>query len=508
MMKKLPYLLLLFLIHFTSWAQSIPRSTPEAEGVSSAAIQKFIESYKKEKHELHSIMIIRHGKVISEAWWSPYAPELKHSMYSVSKSWTSTAVGFAVSENKLKVTDKVLSFFPEYADLASNNFLKDLTVKDLLTMSVGHKTEPLRSVIVMQPDWMRGFLKTPIEYVPGTKFLYNTLATYMLSGIIQKVTGQSLINYLEPRLFKPLGISGVDREYDSKGINTGGWGIRVKTEDMAKLGLTYLNGGKYNGKQVISNAWVKEATQKHIDQNPEASQAKKDSSDWLQGYGYQFWRCRNGAFRADGAYGQYIVMMPEQDAVVVITSESMDLQDDLNMIWQHLLPAFGKSNLPTNKQANQSLKQFLNNRKLESSTPNSVKGNDRILGKTYVLDKNPLEFASFKISKSDKGVWVEIGTKDEKIHQIPLGLNGWKLSENTLIGPYSLRSVPAHLETFAPFKVAGEYIWKDENTIEMTIRYIESPHHWKITYQVQGDKLKLTAINSYAPKTKIDIAGN
>jgi hypothetical protein len=201
-------------------------------------------------------------------------------------------------------------------------------------------------------------------------------------------------------------------------------------------------------------------------------------------------------------------MMPEQDAVVVITSESMDLQDDLNMIWQHLLPAFGKSNLPTNKQANQSLKQFLNTRKLESSMPNSVKGNDRILGKTFVLDKNPLEFASFKISKSDKGVWVEIGTKDQKIHQIPLGLNGWKLSENTLIGPYSLRSVPAHLETFAPFKVAGEYIWKDENTIEMTIRYIESPHHWKITYQVQGDKLKLTAINSYAPKTKIDIAGN
>lgn len=102
-------------------------------------------------------MIIRHGKVISEAWWSPYAPELKHSMYSVSKSWTSTAVGFAVNENKLKVTDKVLSFFPEYADLASNNLLKDLTVKDLLTMSVGHKTEPLRSVIVMQPDWIRGF---------------------------------------------------------------------------------------------------------------------------------------------------------------------------------------------------------------------------------------------------------------------------------------------------------------------------------------------------------------
>jgi len=382
-MKKLSYTLVLLLLYVACWAQSIPRSTPEAEGVSSSAIQKFIESYKKEKHELHSVMIIRHGKVISEAWWSPYAADLKHSMYSVSKSWTSTAVGFAVSENKLQVSDKVLSFFPEYADLSTNNFLKDLTVKDLLTMSVGHKVEPLRSVIVMQPDWIRGFLKTPIEYAPGTKFLYNTLATYMLSGIVQKVTGQSLITYLEPRLFKPLGISGVDWEYDSKGINTGGWGIRVKTEDMAKLGLTYLNGGKYLGKQVISNAWVKEATQKHIDQNPEASQAKKDSSDWLQGYGYQFWRCRNGAFRADGAYGQYIVMMPEQDAVVVITSESMDLQDDLNMIWEHLLPAFGKVKLPVNNPANHSFKQFLQTPNIEPSSPNLIKENVSILGKTY-----------------------------------------------------------------------------------------------------------------------------
>lgn len=507
-MKKLPLLLLLVLIHFTSWAQSIPRSTPEAEGISSAAIQKFIESYKKEKHELHSIMIIRHGKVISEAWWSPYAPELKHSMYSVSKSWTSTAVGFAVNENRLKVSDKVLSFFPEYADLSTNNFLKDLTVKDLLTMSVGHKTDPTRSVIVMQPDWMRGFLKTPIEYTPGTKFLYNTLATYMLSAIVQKLTGQSLVNYLEPRLFKPLGISGVDWEYDSKGINTGGWGIRVKTEDMAKLGLTYLNRGKYHGKQVISNAWVKEATQKHIDQNPEASQAKKDSSDWLQGYGYQFWRCRNGAFRADGAYGQYIVMMPEQDAVVVITSESMDLQDDLNMIWQHLLPAFGNKKLAANPIDHASLRHFLKNRRLEPATSNAVKGNENILGKNYLLNKNPLEFTSFKINKTKDGLVAEIGTKDQKIHQIPLGLNAWHLSENRFIGPYSLRAVPAHLETFAPFQVAANYVWNNENTIEMTIRYIESPHHWKITFQVLGDQLKLQVVNSYAPKTIIDIAGN
>lgn len=201
-------------------------------------------------------------------------------------------------------------------------------------------------------------------------------------------------------------------------------------------------------------------------------------------------------------------MMPEQDAVVVITSESMDLQDDLNMIWQHLLPAFGKSKIPTNQIAHQSLTHFLKNRRLEPTTSNQVNGNVNILGKMYSLEKNPLEFTSFKMIKTENGLVAEIGTKDQKMHQIPLGLNEWKLSENTLIGPYSLRSVPAHLETFAPFKVAGNYVWNNENTIEMTIRYIESPHHWKITFQVQGDQLKLKAINSYAPKTIIDIAGN
>ncbi|NQW77004.1 MAG: hypothetical protein HQ448_09380, partial [Cytophagales bacterium] len=204
----------------------------------------------------------------------------------------------------------------------------------------------------------------------------------------------------------------------------------------------------------------------------------------------------------------YIVMMPEQDAVVVITSESMDMQDGLNMIWQHLLPALGPSKISANQTDYQSLNRFLKNLRLEPTTSNQVNGNESILGKMYSLEKNPLEFTSFKISKTENGLVAEIGTKDQKTHQIPLGLNEWKLSENQMIGPYSLRSVPAHLETFAPFKVAGNYVWTDENTIEMTIRYIESPHHWKITFKVQEGQLKLKAINSYAPKVTIDIAGN
>ena len=504
-MKKISTILLLLWGFYQVFAQQIPRSSPEAEGVSSTAIQKFIGSYQKDKHELHSVMIIRHGKVIAEKWATPYAPTITHSMYSVSKSWTSTAIGFAVDEKRFTVEDKVLSFFPEYADLGANPFVKDLKIKDLLTMSVGHEKEPMRSVVVMQPDWVRGFLNAPIAYQPGTKFLYNTLATYMLSAIIQTVTGQTFLDYLQTRLLKPLSIQGIDWEKDPRGINTGGWGIRVHTEDMAKLGLLYLNKGKYEGKQILSENWVHEATMKHIDQNPSASQAKKDSSDWLQGYGYQFWRCRNGAFRADGAYGQYIVMLPAQDAVVVITSESLDLQDDLNMIWEHLLPAFQKEKLKANPKAVQALqKQSI---ALSPIVSDTKKGDETWFGKTYTLSKNPFDFAQLQLERTGKQITLHIQTKDQKTYRFGLSQEAWNMGETDLLGPYLLRSARVDLAQLGPFKTAASYYWQDAKHLGITLRYLQSPHHWEMILSQEEGKLNLKIINSYEPKTEINVTG-
>jgi CubicO group peptidase (beta-lactamase class C family) len=298
--KRLLLLCLLYIFFavnvYGQKSTAFPTSIPETEGVSSAGIDSFLTAEARSVHEFHSFMFLRHGKVIAQGWWDPYKPTLKHALYSTSKSFTSTAVGFAVSEKLLSVNDKVISFFPKSLPDSISPYLAQLTVKDLLTMSAGQTPDPTTSIPFKPGSWVKAFLALPIANKPGTKFLYNTMATYMLSAIVQKVTGQKEIDYLRPRLFDPLGIKGMDWEESAEGINTGGWGLRLKTDDIAKLGQLYLQKGMWNGKQLLPKAWVEEATTFKIDQAPGVAQSKKDSSDWMQGYCYQFWRCRHNAF--------------------------------------------------------------------------------------------------------------------------------------------------------------------------------------------------------------------
>src|SRR5450755_2418681 len=326
-------------------ATSLPRSIPETEGVSSAGISRFLDAANKSRNELHSFMFLRHGKVIAEGWWDPYKPALRHSLYSTSKTFTSTAIGFAVSENLLRLTDKVISFFPnDLPDSISPN-LAQLSVRDVLIMADGQDPEP-SSLAGKSKNWVKAFLATPIVNKPGSVFLYNSLGTFMLSAIVQKVTGQKVVDYLKPRLFDPLDITGMDWEENLASVNTGGWGLRVKTEDMAKLGQLYLQKGVWNGTQLIPASWIEEATTAKIIQHPTMPQSKKDSSDWEQGYGYQIWRSRHHSYRADGAFGQYILVLPELDAVIAIQEETPSMQDELNLVWNYLLPAFKKTDSP------------------------------------------------------------------------------------------------------------------------------------------------------------------
>ncbi|MEW6306855.1 MAG: serine hydrolase [Verrucomicrobiota bacterium] len=217
----------------------LPRSTPEAEGVSSAGILAFLDAIARSKHELHSFMLVRHGRVVAEGWWFPYTRFDVHTMYSMSKSFTSTAVGFAVAEGRLTVEDRVLSFFPEERPAQVSENLALLRVKDLLTMSVGNEKEPTQTV-VKEENWVKTFLAQSITHRPGSTFMYNSAATYMCSAIVQKLTGQKILDYLEPRLFEPLGITGATWETCPRGINTGGWGLSIPTEAMAKFGQLYL----------------------------------------------------------------------------------------------------------------------------------------------------------------------------------------------------------------------------------------------------------------------------
>jgi CubicO group peptidase (beta-lactamase class C family) len=288
---------------------------------------------------LHSVMVLRHGHVIAEGWWSPYAAESPHMLFSLSKSFTSTAIGLLVDEGRLSADDFVLPFFPDDAPASPSDNLKAMRVRHLLSMSTGHAEDTLGPVSLSgNPNWARGFLALPVAHAPGTHFVYNSGATYMLSAIVQRVTGQRLLHYLTPRLFQPLGIEGATWQQCPRGIDTGGWGLSIKTEDIAKFGQLYLQRGVWQGQQILSEAWVTEATSKHIDNaTPDPSQP----IDWAQGYGYQFWRSQHSAYRGDGAFGQFCVVMPDHDAVIAITSGVKDMQQVLDAVWEHLLPGLG-----------------------------------------------------------------------------------------------------------------------------------------------------------------------
>lgn len=324
------------------------RSTPEAQGISSRDLLHYIDTINEKVDAFHSIMLVRHGHVVAEGWWAPYRRDIPHMLFSLSKSFTSTAIGLAVAEGRLNVDEPVLKFFPEDQPAQPSDNLKLMTVRHLLSMNSGH-TEDTTGHLHKAADgnWPRAFLELPVDKTPGSHFLYNTGATYMLSAIITKLTGVSLLEYLTPRLFVPLGIKNPTWETDPRGINTGGFGLSVATEDIARLGQIYLQRGVWNGGRILTEAWVAEAQFPHSDNN----NGTQTNPDWTQGYGYQFWRCQHNAYRGDGAFGQYCVVMPDQDTVLAITSGVADMQQVLTITWELLLPALKPAALPENSAA-------------------------------------------------------------------------------------------------------------------------------------------------------------
>ncbi len=332
-------------------AEPLPRSTPEAQGISSKAVRQFLEAADK-INTLHSFMLVRHGKVIAEAWWKPESADKPHVLHSLSKSFTSTAVGLAIAEGKLKLDDHLLQFFPGDAPPDPSDNLKAVTVRDLLTMSGGHDTEPKAD---KSGPSVKTFLAHPFVHQPGTHFQYNTMGTYTLSAIVTKVTGQTVLDYLEPRLFEPLGIENPRWDASPEGYSLGGYGLYLRTEDIAKFGQLYLQKGRWNGRQLIPELWVEQATSRQVPNDKEGH--SRMGPDWLQGYCFQFWRCTHNAFRGDGAAGQLCVVMPDQDAVVAVTADTGSMQGELNAIWENLLPAFESRPLPNDAAAQDKLKE-------------------------------------------------------------------------------------------------------------------------------------------------------
>ncbi|WP_080238441.1 serine hydrolase domain-containing protein [Spirosoma rigui] len=478
----------------------LPRSLPETQGVASGGVLNFVNAVEKANLNLHSLMVVRHGQVVAEGWWAPYAPQLKHTLYSLSKSFTSTAVGMAVAEGKLTVEDKVISFFKADLPATVSENLAAMRVKDLLTMTTGHDKEPTPDMRVNgNKNWIKVFLAHPVDHKPGTHFVYNSGATYTLSAIVQKLTGQPVLAYLKPRLFDPLGIEGADWEVDPNGIDTGGWGLRVRTEDIAKFGQLYLQKGMWNGKRLLPEGWIADATRKQV--QSAGGKRKAEENDWLQGYGYQFWRCRHDAYRGDGALGQYCIVLPNEDAVVAITSETSDMQAILDEVWNNILPALQGKGLTAGKTASASLNQKLKGLALAPpmiTTASTVW--TKISGQTYALADNSLKATNATLTFGKDGCIFKL-QDDKGAHQVNCGINRWVESETTFSTlPLKLVATPVPGETKT--RVAGSGGWQDANTFVMTLRFIETAHSDTITCTFGDDTVTVDFASSLSKINK------
>ncbi|MDF2887418.1 MAG: serine hydrolase [Lacrimispora sp.] len=314
----------------------LEKATPESQGVHSQTILDFLNKVNEKGFELHSFMLLKNGKKIADCWWKPYASQYRHQLFSLSKSFTSMAIGLAVEEGLLTTDTRIADIFKaEMEELGEkvDEKMKKMTVRNLLTMGTGMTYENW-NWDEDNSNHILGFLSAHVKNEPGSAFFYNTMATYMCSAIITRLTGQKLVDYLMPRLFEPLGIDPVWNE-DNLGISFGGFGLNIKTEDIAVFGQMLLQKGNFNGQQLVPAAWIEEATSKQINNGDEAD------NDWAQGYGYQFWRCvPEGVYRGDGMFGQYCIVIPEHNCVVAVTS-NVDMGNFMKLIWGELLPALG-----------------------------------------------------------------------------------------------------------------------------------------------------------------------
>lgn len=447
------------------------RLAPEQGGLDPNGVLKFLDAVQAQNKELHSVMILRHGKVLAEGWWKPYEPKHPHMLYSLSKSFTSTAVGLVISEGKLALSDKVLSFFPKERPTAPDANLAAMEVRHLLMMGTGHDKDTTGAVMgAADGDWVKAFLALPVEHAPGSKFVYNTGATYMLSAIVQAVTGKTVLEYLKPRLFEPLGIANPTWETCPKGRSTGGFGLSLRTEEIARFGQLYLQKGKWEGKQLVPEAWVAEATQKHIS-NGDPTQ----KSDWSQGYGYQFWRCQNGAYRGDGAFCQFCLVLPEKDAVIAITAGSGDYQGILNLVWEHLLPAFrdGARAAPLLSERLQELALPL----IKVDPDPRLEGFAKfIAGKTYRFESNALKLETLAVAAGD--LVLTINGQVQRI-PIPNSSQGWARARAKL-GDYP-----------SPW-IASQGGWTKHRELALKVCAYETPYVYTLTCQFVSKGVKFT----------------
>jgi CubicO group peptidase (beta-lactamase class C family) len=446
--------------------KDLPRSAPADQHVDPAAVLAFVDAVDSDPAiELHSLMVLRHGQVVAEGWWAPHTPERSRLLYSLSKSFTSTALGFALSEGLLDLDDTVVSHFPEFAAEIIDPGSRSVTLRHLASMASGHNREMMQEALSRDPhEPVRGFLTIPPDEAPGTLFAYSQPCTYTLASVIQRAAGVTLTEYLRPRLFDPLGIGKVGWLTWPPGREQGFSGLFARTEDVAKLGQLYLQRGRWDGTQLIPESYVAQATTRHID-TPD-----QDNVDWRQGYGFQFWMSRHG-YRGDGAFGQFCVVLPEQDAVVATTGGTEAMQAVLDHLWTHLLP--GLDSTRPDDSAQPDLEKRLLGLGLPpcAAQPSPPRWEDWTEAPFPVapapggLPSGPL--SSIQLRVADQRLEVTIAEPANAL-TFPVGVTDW------------LTSTPHDIQGGrVPIATSGG--WLDEDTLRLEVIFLETPHRMDIT---------------------------
>lgn len=443
---------------------------------SASQISAFLDGIAAGGHDLHGLVILQHGKPLAEGWWKPYSPDIRHQLFSLSKSFLSTAAGFAVTEGLIGLDDSVLSHFPGKVPKNANGHLRAMKIRHLLSMNTGHETEP---AITSTRDWVKAFLETPPTKEPGTHFLYNSMATYMVSAILQKVTGMTVRDYLMPRLFKPLDIP--EPEWDScpKGINAGGWGLSLTTREIARFGQFLLQKGKWEGRQLLPASWVETATGIHSDNS------SMTSTDWQQGYGFQFWRCRHGFYRGDGAFGQYCIVMEAHDMVVAINSGVNDMPGVLELVWKHLAPGL---ETPVVKTSAAMLKKQLAGLTHE---PPALPGSpdefserfSKWVDTRWTTGENPFSVKELSFGTTRGKPFLSM-TDDRGVHKVPFAWGEWQPSATTFKRHQHSKRRRFENRTSAGFTAEG--------ALQLAIRFADAPETMTLSFLRTRSGLELT----------------
>lgn len=478
----------------------LERITPEEAGISSKQVKKCLEELMHENTHMHGFMAARHGKVFAECWWAPYNSEMVHSNHSFGKSYTATAIGIAVTEKKLSLDEKMTDIFKEEIEKAKievSELTKRITVRHVLTMTNGHEKHPS-----MEGDWISNYFSEPMQYEPGTRFMYNSSGACMLAAVIKKKTGENLKEYLTPRLFDKIGIdakrfvwlkwpNGIDAEP----------GTFATTEDNLRLTLLYLNGGRFNGEQIVAEEFIREALSVQIE-NDYASEQK----DGRCGYGYQLWACSiPGVYRFDGGQGQYGIIWPEKELCIALHEGGImpyGPQQTLDVLYDELLSQLEDEPLLEDKASYEELLTFEKSRTVEKDKPNILLPEVNFNGKYKVISGNadpwigmapPGAYDLFAIYRdpSKKAEMMDFVLEIKK-NKCIFEVNDYAVFQATMDGEWIIRKTDNVFPELNKYCATARFV--KPYILELKIHWVNSWTETKMRFEYQKGIMKITSM--------------